>query len=388
MHELDIQKLISIKHDRNLFDYRKMKYKYGASFDALLEMLREDPFIVLPILDKDGKNLLVSQPVSISTEAYLSPSGRDMRTGVDMTENEILNTCRIEDIPVSKADVSNIVAGIVPERMEEKTAKGMKLGRDFIKQPENEITEENIYRLYMMSIGDALREDLRPGKGSYYRNDSVVVQDMSTGKIDHAGMNHLLVSEAMRRLVEFINDDSDGIDYLVKGAAIHFYIAYVHPYFDGNGRMARLIHLWYLYRVGFKGIFSIPFSQYIHEAKNEYYKAFISCEENRRIAGFLDIYPFLYFFSHRVYARFGHGNPANGDYRIFFATGQVTQKEDELWKYINEHFREEAFSTKQLEKRYGKAAYRTIRSFVGKFEKEGLLEKINYSSRPKYRLAE
>ena len=49
----------------------------------------------------------------------------------------------------------------------------------------------------------------------------------------------------MGELVRFIHEDSDSND-LLKAALIHFYIAYLHPYFDGNGRMARLMHLWYL----------------------------------------------------------------------------------------------------------------------------------------------
>ena len=45
------------------------------------------------------------------------------------------------------------------------------------------------------------------------------------------------------------------------------------------------------------------------------------------------------------------------------------------------------FSTKQLEKDFGNAAYATIRSFVQKFEKPGLLTFQKYGSRVKYRLS-
>ena len=34
-------------------------------------------------------------------------------------------------------------------------------------------------------------------------------------------------------------------DFDGKPVVIHFYIAFIHPYFDGNGRMARLVHLWF-----------------------------------------------------------------------------------------------------------------------------------------------
>jgi transcriptional regulator of heat shock response len=46
----------------------------------------------------------------------------------------------------------------------------------------------------------------------------------------------------------------------------------------------------------------------------------------------------------------------------------------------------EEFSTKQLEKDFGNAAYATIRNFVIKFEQMGLLSRTTFGSRVKYRL--
>ena len=42
------------------------------------------------------------------------------------------------------------------------------------------------------------------------------------------------------------------------------------------------------------------------------------------------------------------------------------------------------FSTKQLEKDFGDAAYATIRSFVLKFEKLGLIKSTQYGNRMKF----
>lgn len=47
----------------------------------------------------------------------------------------------------------------------------------------------------------------------------------------------------------------------------------------------------------------------------------------------------------------------------------------------------EEFSTKRLEKDFGNAAYATIRSFVQKFERLGLLTSQKYGNRVKYRLS-
>ena len=61
----------------------------------------------------------------------------------------------------------------------------------------------------------------------------------------------------MVNLVEFIHQESSMND-LLKAALIHFYIAYLHPWFDGNGRMARLIHLWYLVQQRYSSALFVP----------------------------------------------------------------------------------------------------------------------------------
>lgn len=60
-------------------------------------------------------------------------------------------------------------------------------------------------------------------------------------------------------------------------------------------------------------------------------------------------------------------------FRNALETGAITEKEKDLWLYALSSYGNSEFSTKQLEKDYGNAAYATIRSFVLKFEKLGLL---------------
>ena len=64
--------------------------------------------------------------------------------------------------------------------------------------------------------------------------------------------------------------------------------------------------------------------------------------------------------------------------------GQVTEKEKALWEFVLSAYGDAEFSTKQLEKDFGNAAYATIRSFVLKFEKLGLLKSTQYGNRVKY----
>jgi hypothetical protein len=64
--------------------------------------------------------------------------------------------------------------------------------------------------------------------------------------------------------------------------------------------------------------------------------------------------------------------------------GKITEKERDLWNFVLSAYGENQFSTKQLEKAFGNAAYATIRSFVLKFEQLGLLTSQQFGSRVKY----
>lgn len=95
------------------------------------------------------------------------------------------------------------------------------------------LTPQSSTKLYGVK---AMEED-RVLPGHKYRHDSVyIVGD----KLEHIGLPWQRLPDYMEGLVAFINEEST-VNDLLKAALIHFYIAYLHPYFDGNGRMARLL---------------------------------------------------------------------------------------------------------------------------------------------------
>lgn len=131
------------------------------------------------------------------------------------------------------------------------------------------------------------------------------IQDLA-GEIAHMGINCDNLPNAMKNFVKFINTN-DGMNELVKASIIHFYIAYLHPYFDGNGRMARFVHLWYLVQQGFSNTLFIPFSSYIMKSVKKYYEAYTLIEENQKITGVIDVTPFIIYFAENVYGMFEIG---------------------------------------------------------------------------------
>ena len=292
---------------------------------------------------------------------------------------------RSENIDFSRDSVRRILKGMAPADEEESRIEGIKRGLDFISDTSNKITEENFYRLYMTAIGDFLEDENRLKDGELYRHDTVyVVSD----RVEHAGIEHGKLGAYMKKLFDFINRKDD-INDLVKAAVIHFYIAFLHPYFDGNGRMARLVHLWFLVQNGYRSALFIDFSGKIEKNRKAYYDAFTLIEENKKSSGKIDVTPFVLFFTKYVYNeinKYSADTDVINLYEEAQRDGKITDKESKLWKFVLSFYSNDEFSTKQLEKDFGNAAYATIRGFVLKFEKLGLLTSVKYSSRVKYKI--
>lgn len=76
----------------------------------------------------------------------------------------------------------------------------------------------------------------------------------------------------LSNLEQYINNDYDNIDPLVKLAVIHYQFESIHPFYDGNGRTGRIINVLYLV---VKELLDSPIlylSKFIIRNKSAYYR--------------------------------------------------------------------------------------------------------------------
>ena len=384
---MDIKLFSKMIKDKHFCNLEKMKYKYSGDFAEFMQTLSELYYKELPIWDFNGNNIVfIENHAAVSQNAVkLLLKNQNNYYGIKTAEDEIVATSAIENIDFSRDSVRNILKGYAPKNDQESRILGIKKGLEFIADASNKITEENLHKLYMMTVGDFLEGDDRLNDGELYRHDTVSVVG---SQVEHMGVHYKKIPGLMKVLIEFINTD-DGINDLVKAAIVHFYFAYVHPYFDGNGRTARLMHLWFLIQKGYQSALFIPFSGLIEKSRKEYYGAFTVIEENRKISGRIDVTPFVLYFVETVYNKMSvSAQNTLSAYDEAVKTGELTVKETELWQFVLSCYSTEEFSTKQLEKDFGNAAYATIRSFVLKLEKLGLLTSVKYGTRTRYKISE
>lgn len=388
---MDGAKFAKMLSDKHLFELDRMEYKYSvSSVKEFIGLLRQNLAQPLPLADFSSDELFyLPNLAQISTNGMkqlLSVPASNQSFGLQAMTEEIHATFQIESIRSSRNSIRHILNGYAPRNEEESRIYGMKRGLDFIADRQNAITEENLHQLYQISSGDYLPDEDRLLPDHFYRHDHVYVVG---GEESREGLPAQQLPDAMKRLVDFTNA-KDGINELHKAAILHFAFAYYHPYFDGNGRTARLLHLWYLVQQGYPAALFTPFSRYIAESKAAYYKAYDRVEKNALISGYTDVTPFLSYFCNEIYNRLQvDAAPPQADLQVYqtaLANGKITEKERLLWEYVLSAYGTEEFTTKQLEKDFRNAAYATIRTFVMKFHEMGLLAARKAGNRVYYKV--
>ena len=88
-----------------------------------------------------------------------------------------------------------------------------------------------------------------------------------------------LAPQLMQDLFDWINREKGRLHLLILSAVFHYEFVFIHPFADGNGRMARLWHTALLYQ--WNPLFAyIPLESQIEQYQDGYYDAIAACHRN------------------------------------------------------------------------------------------------------------
>ncbi|MEM9810014.1 MAG: Fic family protein [Pseudomonadota bacterium] len=167
-----------------------------------------------------------------------------------------------DDLFRSQIDSDHPLSGPVKEVALYRDA--MKLGWDDLLKTDGIITNRSLIEQYRLLKGrdDGFRD--RPGTVLKRAGDDIVY-------VPPQGPENVL--KHMTALERFINDDeASPLDPLIKMAIIHHQFESIHPFFDGNGRVGRMLSVLYLCRVELLDTPILYLSRAINARKDDYYR--------------------------------------------------------------------------------------------------------------------
>jgi len=186
------------------------------------------------------------------------------------------------------------------------------------------ITPQLIVRLQESLTRDALD---RPEDCGRFRcdEDDIVVSAGGDGsnQVLHVPPPAAMIQPELIRLCAYANDDGPEFEHpVLKAIILHFWLAYLHPFADGNGRTARALFYLYMLKNGYWLFEYLSISRVIKDRQAQYYRAFLYSEEDG----------------------------ADLTYFITFNLHAVERSLSELWEYLDRKSREDSALRSRLEK--------------------------------------
>jgi Fic family protein len=170
----------------------------------------------------------------------------------------------------------------------------LKIEEKFKNQP---LSQEMIFELHQMVTLGTLENPEHEGRlrETLDRNgDRLKIFPWDETTIAYVAPDRDFVETELPRLIKFANDtDGSGfIHPLFKAIMLHFWIGLLHPFEDGNGRLARILFYWYMLRKGYWAFAYLSLSERIIKSPKQYAMAYLYTEQ--------DDYDLNYFIQYNV----------------------------------------------------------------------------------------
>ena len=129
-------------------------------------------------------------------------------------------------------------------------------------------------------------------EGRLRNTDDIYVMDAINGEIAHTPPSYTEIDSILQDVFTFANEDNPKrfIHPIVKGIILHFMIAWIHPFVDGNGRTARSLVYWYLLKKGYWLSEYLSISRIIYKNKKRYERMFLYTEADDKDMTYFILY--------------------------------------------------------------------------------------------------
>jgi Fic family protein len=233
---------------------------------------------------------------------------------------EAISSSMIEGAVTTRAVAREMLrAGRPPRGREERMVlnnyETMQKIKELAKQP----LSPGLIRELHASISRGTLDD--PSWEGAFRTEQNIVSDQENTEL-HLPPSFQAVPDSIDRMCRFAEDGGgEFVHPVIRGIILHFWLAYLHPFMDGNGRTARALFYWYMLRKGYRLFEYIPISRVILKRRIRYYQSFLHTE--------LDENDMTYF--------------------IMYNLGAIGDAIEEVRKYIGRKQREARESTRFLQ---------------------------------------
>jgi len=260
-----------------------------------LKIKRQSLFKQVPLYDKNNKlfKYLVVDPIPEMLHKIDQGAGGligmpDQITNPDTKDQyyissliqEAITSSQLEGAATTRKVAKEMIqSGRAPrDKSEQMILNNFKTMQRVGKFRDRPLSKELVFDIHRIITDKTLNNETAAGR--FRRVDErIVVVDMYN-EIFHDPPPAEQLEERMAAMCDFGNGKSPigFIHPVVRSIILHFWLAYDHPFVDGNGRVARALFYWSMLRNGFWLFEFISISQIILKAPAKYGRSFLYTE--------------------------------------------------------------------------------------------------------------
>lgn len=162
--------------------------------------------------------------------------------------------------------------------------------RFIVENKQTPLTPELVLHIHHLMTDKTLNDPNDAGR--LRMNNEVVVEDGITHEVVHTPPSFEELPTFLKELCKYFNETSARVFVhpIIRGIIIHFMVAYMHPFVDGNGRTARALFYWYMLKQGYWLTEYLSISRVIAMSKKSYEKAYQYVEADYNDLGYFIAY--------------------------------------------------------------------------------------------------
>lgn len=254
-------------------------FTYDSNIMSLVSKIRE--------IDVEINNIFNNMPTECLEQFY-------RKSLID----ELLYTNQIEGVISTRKDINDLINEIQRKMISKNRMEGIVNKYLFLSNDYSSFDNiEDIRALYDEMLYSEIKDEDSNNlpDGEIFRKSTVHVY--KTGqRIVHSGVNpENKIIEYLTVALDILNNKE--IDVLIRVSIFHYLFGYIHPFYDGNGRINRFISSYVLAKY-FNKVIGFRLSMTINENLSQYLNAFSNTNDKRNRA---DISTFVYEFLDIIY---------------------------------------------------------------------------------------
>jgi Fic family protein len=263
-----------------------------------IKLARADEWRALPLRDRDGIALGYTLPDRVlrslhridqyggaalaKNDGVASEREAAQRFLVNSMMEEAIRSSQLEGASTSRAVAKELLrSGRKPlDRGETMIANNYRALQFMREEIGDTIGPESILELHRILTSGTLDDPAAAGRLQQRGEERVRVYDPS-GDVVYFPPPAEQLPKRLDLLCEFANAGDDEASFLhpvLRAILLHFWLAYDHPFLDGNGRTARILFFWAMRTRGYWFAEYLPISRLIREAHGQYNRAFLEAE--------------------------------------------------------------------------------------------------------------